>query len=164
MLPLIESPIRRDLVPIAGLATELPAPDGFSFATLIGALRRRKGLILAVIIVINTMVFGLIEVLPARYTATVALEIKQANTRTLVSKPVANGLPEWMPGDNVEMVTQVNILRSRALAAQAVKTLGLSDDPEFQSGRHPSDQGGVGAGATLGAPVLGRSDSVASRH
>jgi polysaccharide biosynthesis transport protein len=133
MPPLIEVPTRHDPVPIAGLATELPAPDGFSFTTLMGALRRRKGLILAIIIVTSTMVFGLIEVLPARYTATAALEIKQANTRALVSKPVANGLPEWMPGDNVEMVTQVDILRSRALAARVVETLGLSDDPEFQS-------------------------------
>jgi polysaccharide biosynthesis transport protein len=125
--------MRRDLVSVAELPVEFPGPEGFSLTTLTGALRRRKGLILSTVIVTSALAFGVIAMLPARYTATASLEIKQSDTRALVSKPVAKGLPEWLAGDNAEMLTQVDILRARALATKVAKTLKLADDPEFQS-------------------------------
>jgi succinoglycan biosynthesis transport protein ExoP len=130
---LIEIPSQHTPAPRGGFAAEETEPQGFSFTTVFGALRRRKKLTATTFVVVTALVFGLLFVLPTQYTATASVEVEQADTRVLAGKPVARGLPEWMPGDNSIMATQINILTTRALATQVVQKLGLADDPVFRS-------------------------------
>ncbi len=133
MQPLIEVSGSCHLSRVPSLPETPAEPPGLSFSTLWSALRRHKALILITFVLTSMGVFGLLLVLPPRYTGSVTVAIEQSDTRALVSNPVVNGLPEWMPGDNTAMLTQVDILRTRALAAKVVDKLGLANDPAFRS-------------------------------
>jgi succinoglycan biosynthesis transport protein ExoP len=130
---LIEHPDQHGLVPFGSLTAENLEPAGFSFTTVFGAIRRRRRLIVTTIVVVTCAVFGLLHVVPTHYTASASIVVEQADIRVLAGKPVARGLPEWMPGDNSVLATEVNILKTRSLMTQVVRKLGLADDPEFQS-------------------------------
>ena len=100
----------------------------------LSALRRRKGFILLVILVVNAIVLGCLSLVPNHYTAVATLVVEHSiSHEDLVGKPVARGIPPWQANDNSTMLTQISLLKTRALAAQVVDELKLVDDPEFQS-------------------------------
>lgn len=133
MQPLIEVPGSCRLSRVPSSPDASAEPPGLSLSTLWSALCRHKALILITFMLTSMGVFGLLLALPPRYTGSVTVAIEQSDTRALVSNPVANGLPEWMPGDNTAMLTQVDILRTRGLATKVVDKLGLANDPAFRS-------------------------------
>jgi polysaccharide biosynthesis transport protein len=112
---------------------EDPEPQGISFPAVLGALRRRKKLMVMTFVIVMAVVVGMLLVLPKRYTATASLEVGPGNSHVFTENPVAKGLSEWMPGDNSIMATQISTLKTRALATQVAEKLKLSDDPEFRS-------------------------------
>jgi succinoglycan biosynthesis transport protein ExoP len=133
MSPLIEVPDSFHLSRVPSFPETPAEPPGLSFSTLWSALRRHKALILITFVLTSMGIFGFLLVLPPRYTGSVTVAIEQSDTRALVSNPIANGLPEWMPGDNTAMLTQVDVLRTRALAIKVVDKLGLANDQAFRS-------------------------------
>ena len=60
MQNLIEIPAQHALAPRGGFAAEETEPQGFSFTTVHGALRRRKGLIFTTFIAVMAVVLGLL--------------------------------------------------------------------------------------------------------
>ncbi|MFL5285620.1 MAG: GumC family protein [Rhodopila sp.] len=132
MQPLIEAP-GSCLTPRVYLPETQPEPPGLSFSTIWSALRRHKTLILITFVMTSLGIFGILLLLPPRYTGSVTIAVEQSDARALVNNPVAHGLAEWMAGDNTAMLTQVDILRTRMLATKVADKLGLAQDPTFRS-------------------------------
>ena len=105
-------------MPYGGSEPEQSHGEGFSFAVVFGAFVVDKAIILSSIVLGNLLVIGILHLIPAHYTAVASLVVEPAETRALVGKPVAGGLPPWMPNDNSIMVTQVNLLRTRPWPAR----------------------------------------------
>ncbi|HXT77963.1 MAG TPA: polysaccharide biosynthesis tyrosine autokinase [Acetobacteraceae bacterium] len=121
------------MLPHSDPILEDPESQGVSFVAVLGALRRRKKLIVVTFFISMAVVVGTLSALPRRYTATASLEVGLGNTQILGGNAAANAMPGWMPGDNSIMATQIAVLKTRALAAQVLKELNLGDDPEFHS-------------------------------
>src|SRR4051794_35696568 len=130
MLPkLIELPVG----PIMPPHPESDERENLSLASVLGALRRRKLLILACMVFTNVVVAGVLWLVPEQYSSSASLMVEAADAHAISGKPVARGIPPWMPNDNTVMVTQVSLLRTRDVAEQVVRKLNLADDPEFRS-------------------------------
>lgn len=111
-------------------ATDSPEASGsINLAAALGALRRRKRAILASLLAVNAAAVALVLLLPPRYTATATVAVESGEARALETRPVAKGIPVILPGDSSVIATQVNVLRSQALATQVVVALGLDRDP-----------------------------------
>jgi len=110
--------------------------DTIDIAALIGTLWRGKWLIAFVTICAMGLAiyYAYFKAVPMyRSTAVVILDTKQDNFAGLPS--IAGGLS----GDNTEVNTEVEVLRSRGLAEKVVERLNLIEDPEFNSElREPS--------------------------
>jgi polysaccharide biosynthesis transport protein len=110
--------------------------DTIDLAALIGTLWRGKWLIAFVTICVMGLAiyYAYFKAVPMyRSTAVVILDTKQDNFAGLPS--IAGGLS----GDNAEVNTEVEVLRSRGLAEKVVERLNLIEDPEFNSElREPS--------------------------
>ena len=115
-----------------GLLLEDPQLQGFSFHTVLGALRRHKLLIVTTFMAVMAAVVGLMLVLPSYYTATASIEVEKADTNVLPGTQITRGLPEWIPGDNSIMATQIARLKTPALVTQVVNQLKLTGDHEFR--------------------------------
>lgn len=93
---------------------------------VIGALRRRKWLILGTMLLVNGLALAALVQLPPRYTATATL---------LIEPPArAPGEPggDGGPSDDVGLIqTQIDLLRSPSVAGAVIAQLGLEDDPEL---------------------------------
>ncbi len=92
---------------------------------VLGALRRRKWLILIPFLVLNGIAVAALFLLPPRYTATATLVIGAP------ARAAGESGGEAGPADPSMIQTQVNLLRSPSLAARVIAALGLEDDPEF---------------------------------
>jgi polysaccharide biosynthesis transport protein len=103
----------------------------FDLGLALRALRRRLGTVLIVVVVVNAITACALLVLPTTYSATASLMVDPAMGGTISGKPAAKSLPDWLPGDNSVMATQVDILKSPELAQHLITRLGLQDDVEF---------------------------------
>ena len=110
--------------------------DTIDIGALIGTLWRGKWLIAFVTICAMGLAiyYAYFKAVPMyRSTAVVILDTKQENFAGLPS--IAGGLS----GENTEVNTEVEVLRSRGLAEKVVERLNLIEDPEFNSElREPS--------------------------
>lgn len=127
--------VSRSLVPVGIADLELTrAPEGLSFGMALSAVWRRKGFILFVVLLVNGIVLGCLNLVPNHYTAIATLMVEHSMAHEdLVGKPLARGIPPWQANDDSTMLTQISLLKTRALAAKVVDELDLVDDPEFQS-------------------------------
>lgn len=93
---------------------------------VIGALRRRKWLILGTMLVVNGIALAALMLLPPRYNATATLLIEAPGRA-----PGEAGGDPGPAGDAGMIQTQINLLRSPAVAAAVIAGLGLEGDPEL---------------------------------
>jgi polysaccharide biosynthesis transport protein len=132
--------------------------DTIDIGALIGTLWRGKWLIAFVTICTMGLAiyYAYFKAVPMyRSTAVVILDTKQDNFAGLPS--IAGG----MSGDNTEVNTEVEVLRSRGLAEKVVERLNLVEDPEFNIElREPSLFGG-GIKAIKSVIGTGMSDEMA---
>lgn len=89
---------------------------------VIGALRRRKWVILATMLVVNGLALAALVVLPPRYTATAKL---------LIEAQGEAGSDATAAADPGMVQTQVNLLRSPSIAAAVIVGVGLETDLEL---------------------------------
>ena len=89
---------------------------------VIGALRRRKWVILATMLVVNGLALAALVALPPRYTATAKL---------LIEAQGEAGSDATAAADPGMVQTQVNLLRSPSIAAAVIVGVGLETDLEL---------------------------------
>ncbi|WP_310541738.1 AAA family ATPase [Phenylobacterium sp.] len=136
------------MIPVAG--DELPAhpgpssfrpaePERMHLRQLLGIVLQRAPLGLAVATVIFVLVLGLFALQTPAYTAvgSVVIDPKQQN---LTDTSFQQG---GLPPDTSAVDTQVEILRSPALAQDVVKRLRLYNDPEFNPAMEPRFFGAI---------------------
>lgn len=109
-----------------------PTPGGWRHRYLSGVdflrvLRRRRGLIAAVVLITTGISAAIVFSLPRLYTATATIIVESQQANVVPGKRVL----EAMPGDQAAIETQIEILKSRTLARRVVDDLALAADPEF---------------------------------
>jgi capsular exopolysaccharide synthesis family protein len=94
---------------------------------VIGILRRRLWIIIAVSMPIVAITGIVVKGMPKRYTAEVSILVEPQRTQVSDLQAISSDL-----GDISSLVrTQIDILRSSSLAVNVVKALDLTDNPEF---------------------------------
>jgi succinoglycan biosynthesis transport protein ExoP len=124
-LPSISDPI-HGLEPLA-----IPA------GRLAAILRRRLWVIIVVVLPIVGITGIVVKAMPKRYTAEASILVEPQRTQVSDLQAISSDLGEI--GSVVR--TQIDILRSSALAVNVVKALDLTENPEFA----PSSGGGLSA-------------------
>jgi uncharacterized protein involved in exopolysaccharide biosynthesis/MinD-like ATPase involved in chromosome partitioning or flagellar assembly len=114
------------------MMADLNPQDSISLDSALAALRRHLLMLLTITVLGTAAAAGVLYMIPSRYTASATLEVEPSEApRVLQGAIVAPSLPQWMPGDNSTMSTQVTIVKSRALVRQVMAKLGLTHDPEL---------------------------------
>jgi len=109
--------------------------QGASVQGIIRAVRRRLSLMLAVFLLTFAAIAVLSFQLTPIYSATASVIVNTRDSRVIDIGAVISG----MPADTAFLDTEVEILRSRALATKVVRRLDLIDDPDFNATlREPS--------------------------
>jgi succinoglycan biosynthesis transport protein ExoP len=106
-------------------------PSAVDLSASFGAVLRRWKLVLAVPVLILILTYGVLKVVPSSYQSTVEILIfdPQRQIDQGVQKPIS---PFVNAVDAVAMNTEIEVIKSKALALRVVKDLGLDHDPEFQ--------------------------------
>ncbi|MFP1133349.1 GumC family protein, partial [Asticcacaulis sp. W401b] len=99
----------------------------FDLAALIADFRRYLKLFIAVFVVVAAAIITPVLMEAPRYTSTSSVMI---DPRTVNSTPVQDVL-SGLPSDTTQIDTEVEILKSNALAQRVVTSLKLDEDPEF---------------------------------
>ena len=102
--------------------------DRVDLRELLGAMLRRAWLALGVALVLFALGVAVVMNISPKYTATGAVLI-DPHHQNLAQEPVQTGLPP----DTSAVDTQVEVLRSRALAEVVVRKMDLYNDPEFNA-------------------------------
>ena len=114
-----------------------PEDEGLDLKRLIGAVRRRKYFILAVVLLLTGLAFLFIRQLTPIYEAKVTLLVEGDRTTVIQNTDVVIGRDP-----NLQMrETESAVLRSRQVAARVVQELNLTDNPLFNPvliGEQPS--------------------------
>lgn len=97
-------------------------PGRIRAGAVIGALRRRKWVILGTMLVVNGLALAMLVLVPPRYTATATLLIEAQGE---VSGDAGTA------ADPALVQTQINLLRSPSIAAAVIAGIGLEGDPEL---------------------------------
>lgn len=105
------------------------ADAGPSLQGIIRAVRRRLSLMLAVFLLTFAAIAVLTFQLTPVYSATASVIVNTRDSRVIDIGAVISG----MPADTAFLDTEVEILRSRALATKVVRRLDLMDDPDFNA-------------------------------
>jgi len=120
---------------------EGPGPDdgdGFlelDLMSLYRTLRKRLGLIVSVMLGLTALVMVVVLQQTPLYTAEAQVLLDRQQMQVTDMEAVMSGLP----ADSATVDSEVEILRSRALAARVVDRLNLMQDPEFNGNlREPS--------------------------
>lgn len=145
----------NDIIPVTGA---LPAHPGPSFRPsepervhlrqLLGIILQRAPLGLAVATGVFVVVLGVFALQTPAYTAVGSVVIDPKHQNLTDTSTQQGGLPP----DASAVDTQVEILRSNALAQDVVKRMKLYNDPEFNPAMAPSLFGVIPAHAPLAAP------------
>jgi exopolysaccharide transport family protein len=98
---------------------------------LFGAVLRRWKLVVAVPVAILILTYSVLKVVPSTYQSTVEILIfdPQRQIDQAVQKPIS---PFVDVVDTVAMNTEIEVIKSKALALRVIKDLGLNEDAEFQ--------------------------------
>ena len=116
-------------------------------------LRRRSTLIAIVALAVLILGGGAAALIPRRYAAIAELMIDPRQERVVELQQV---LPD-MPADAAAVDTEVEVLKSRALAERVTDRMGLDRDPEFNPARRGAATAGApGAGAKQHEQVVTR--------
>jgi succinoglycan biosynthesis transport protein ExoP len=96
--------------------------------------RRRRGLFLIVVAAGLLLTTSATFLLPVRYVATADIVIEPRREQALDLRQS----PPTAPADSAAIDTEVELLKSRALAEQVVSRLDLDRDPEFDPALRPT--------------------------
>jgi capsular exopolysaccharide synthesis family protein len=112
-----------------------PQPEGpageLDIAELIGGVFRRWRLVVAVTLALLSATYGLLQVLPPRYQATVEVLMVDPQLRGIISR---NHQPDATRAfDTVSVNTEIAIMKSATSLLRVVKDLRLQEIPEFQN-------------------------------
>lgn len=111
--------------------------DDINLRRLLMTLRRRKWVIAVVTALSVAAGYYLINSLTPRYTAEAVLVLQFRERQYVDLEAVVSGLS----GDRAAIESELDILRSRALARRIVDRLGLRSDPEFNARLAPAEAG-----------------------
>lgn len=111
--------------------------DDVGLGEIFAVIRRRLGLLAAVIIPVMLLAVAALFVLTPRYTAEVSVMIEQDSGTNFVS---LDSVVAGLSGDLQSVQSEAYVLGSRALADRVIQRLSLGDDPEFwEDGQPPRD-------------------------
>lgn len=117
--------------PPTGLASA--EPSDIDLDRLLRTLWRRRTLILGTLTaVVGAALVAVFQMLP-QYTASALVMLNNRETRVIEAPDVVTGLPIDVPA----VQSEVEVLRSRALAEAVADTEGLADDAEFNPALAP---------------------------
>ncbi|MCH8347104.1 MAG: tetratricopeptide repeat protein [Proteobacteria bacterium] len=117
-------------------------PDGedeISLEAIFRTFKRRRGILFATIFLLMGLTALVVFQLPKEYTADVLLEIEPRTNKVIDPLAILSGLPM----DTETILTEIEIIRSRALHQRVVEKLNLTRDPEFNSSLTPSTLAGL---------------------
>lgn len=123
-------PITHDLPAAMGAGALRPYEvDRIDLRELIGTFLRRAWLALGVGLILFALVVAVVMQITPKYTATGSVLIDPHRQNLTQAEPVQAGLPP----DTSAVDTQVEVLRSPALAEAVVREMALYNDPEFNT-------------------------------
>ncbi len=108
-------------------AADAVSGDEFGLRDVISVLLNRKWLILGIVTVFTVISLVVVTRLTPRYTAQTLMVIDTQQRRGLDLESLASGVLT----DRAAIQSEIDILRSRAIAGRVVDALGLINDPEF---------------------------------
>ncbi|WP_236627764.1 Wzz/FepE/Etk N-terminal domain-containing protein, partial [Caulobacter sp. B11] len=115
-----------------------PAQDAgalsFDLNVAIATFRRRFTLFAAVVVVVLVAVVLFTLQLTPLYTATAQVMLDMRKEQVTDMSAVLSGLP----ADSATVDTEVEVMKSRSLAARVVKEMKLEQDPYFNSALPPA--------------------------
>lgn len=127
----MDMPLRRTRVNYSGGREEASSSMSALIDQLSGLARRQYRVILVVPAVAIAIGLLYLLVTPSQYTATATLLIDSSTLRVLQNQLQPQG---DIPLDTLQVGSQVEILASRKLGLDVVRSLKLADDPEFAGG------------------------------
>ena len=123
-------PITHDVpAPMGPGGMRVYEPERVDLREMLGTLLRRAWLALGVAIAIFAVVVAAVMQITPKYTATGSVLIDPHHENLAQAEPAQAGLPP----DTSAVDTQVEVLRSPALAQAVVRDLKLYNDPEFNA-------------------------------
>jgi exopolysaccharide transport family protein len=111
------------------LTTE-SSPDLIDLRQVYLTLRRNQQLIIAIVATISVLTLVVTLQLTPLYTASAKVLIETRESNVVDIEAVMSGLSS----DSATIDSQVEIIRSQALALRVIETLDLLNDPEFNTG------------------------------
>lgn len=105
--------------------------DNLDLRAVLGALRRRKLVILGTTVLLTGAILLVTLQLTPLYTATSSVMIEPSAIRAVELKAVATDQAGTLPGETSAIATQIKLLRSRALAKEVILALGLDRNPDY---------------------------------
>ncbi|MCH8322175.1 MAG: polysaccharide biosynthesis tyrosine autokinase [Proteobacteria bacterium] len=117
-------------------------PDGeeeISLEAIFRTFKRRRGILFSTIFLLMGLTALVVFQLPKEYTADVLLEIEPGTNKVIDPLAILSGLPM----DTETILTEIEIIRSRALHQRVVEKLNLTRDPEFNPALTPSILAGL---------------------
>ncbi len=126
------------------------ADDAIDLRALFASVWRRKLTIAAFGFGFAIIAMAAVYSLTPRYTATAVVMLNQAEEQIVDVESVVTGLTP----DFYSILAEVEVLRSRALAARVVEAANLDQDPYFNSSLRPEEDFGLVLNALAGAVEL----------
>jgi exopolysaccharide transport family protein len=121
--------------PYSGAASQDDSFLELDLTAIFRTLRKRLGLIVGVTLGVTALAMVVVLQQTPLYTAEAQILLDRQKMQVTDMDAVMSGLP----ADSATVDSEVEILRSRALAARVVDRLNLTEDPEFNSSlREPS--------------------------
>lgn len=126
----VEGPRMRDqIAPVLALLKD--REDDLNAALRV--LHRRRGIVIGTVVTVTVLTLLLVLQITPRYTASTVLMLNTRGTNVVNIASVITGLPP----DPAVIQSEVDVLRSRALAGRVIESLGIMDDPEFNKDLRP---------------------------
>lgn len=125
--------LETDSLTVGKISKTVPIAE-FDLRELFRILWRRKAIILGTTISVTAFALIFILQLVPRYTATADILINPRTTQVVNMEAVLSGLS----GDFEMMESEIEVLKSRSLAAKSIEALKLGENPDFnESLREP---------------------------
>lgn len=113
--------------PATPVPVEDPAPASFELHDLLGFLRIHRKLIGATVVAVVAIAIVAVYMMTPIYTADATVILDQRKNNLTDANAVLSGLPS----DTTTMETQIQVLKSTALANRVIDALKLDTDAEF---------------------------------
>jgi len=116
-------------------AYEAPVEPHFDIRELVAELRRYSTLFAVIFAVVFALILAIAVLQTPKYTSTSSVLISEENTQPL---PGQAQTPD-QPPDQTAVESEVELIKSRAVAERVIDQLHLQNDPEFNPAlRHPT--------------------------